>query len=55
MNPKIDSKGHKYWYNDKGLLHRLNGPAIEYFNSSKSWYIDDLKYTHDRLLKYLLT
>ena len=29
----------KYWYkNDK--LHRENGPAIEYFDGSKYWYIN---------------
>jgi hypothetical protein len=28
-NPVIDSDGNKRWYNSKGELHRLDGPAIE--------------------------
>jgi len=30
------------WYNDndKEKLHRLDGPAIEYADGSKSWYVD---------------
>jgi hypothetical protein len=27
-------------FNDKGLLHRLDGPAIEYTNGYKAWYVD---------------
>jgi hypothetical protein len=28
------------WYNDKGELHRLDGPAIEMADGSKEWYVD---------------
>ncbi len=36
---KTDEDGNKYWYlNDK--LHREDGPAIEYANGNKSWYIN---------------
>jgi len=27
------------YYNDK-ILHRLDGPAFEWLNGRKSWYID---------------
>ena len=27
------------WYNDKGQLHRLNGPAIEYADGDKEWWV----------------
>ncbi len=28
------------WYNDKGQLHRLDGPAVEYANGSKEWCVE---------------
>jgi hypothetical protein len=28
------------WYNDKGELHRLDGPAIEHVDGSKSWWLN---------------
>ena len=28
------------WRNAKGQLHRTDGPAIEFSNGSKEWYID---------------
>ena len=27
------------WFNSKGQLHREDGPAIEYSNGTKSWYL----------------
>jgi hypothetical protein len=35
-----DINGFKAWYNAKGKLHRLDGPAIEYVNGSKSWWVN---------------
>jgi len=29
MPLRIDKNGDRYWYNEKGQLHRENGPAIE--------------------------
>ena len=34
---KVDKDGTKRWYVD-GKLHREDGPAIEWANSSKQWY-----------------
>ena len=35
----IDSYGTKRWYlNDK--LHRIDGPAVEYEDGSKEWWIN---------------
>jgi len=31
--------GNKYWYKED-LLHRIDGPAIEYSDGRKEWYID---------------
>ena len=36
----IDEYGTKRWYlND--LLHRIDGPAVEYANGDKEWYLND--------------
>ena len=37
---EVDELGTKYWKNKKGLLHRINGPAMEYSSGSKHWYKD---------------
>ena len=34
---EFDGYGTCYYYNNAGLLHRLDGPAIEYPDGSKSW------------------
>ncbi len=39
MNPKIDFDRIKRWYNKKGVLHREDGPAIEW-GDDKFWYLD---------------
>ena len=36
----IYKDGNRRWYNEKGQLHRLNGPAIEFNNGNKFWYIN---------------
>ena len=35
-----DSYGNKYWENDKGESHRIDGPAIELYDGYKSWWIN---------------
>jgi len=35
-----------YWYHTK-ILHREDGPAIEYANGYKVWFIDGKKYRVD--------
>ena len=37
---KIDRYENKYWENDIGQFHREDGPAIEYTNGSKQWWIN---------------
>jgi hypothetical protein len=39
-NPQIDAFGCKWWYNSKNQIHRDDGPAIEYADGSKFWYIN---------------
>jgi len=35
------SEGETVWKNEKGEVHRLNGPAIEDANGNKYWYLND--------------
>ena len=39
-----------YWYKE-GLLHREDGPACEYANGDKSWYLDGNRYFDSALLE----
>ncbi len=41
MKNKKKSKDRIEYYNDKGELHREDGPAIEYNNGTKHWYINN--------------
>ena len=36
----VDQEKTIRWYNEKDRLHRLDGPAIEYANGSKAWFVD---------------
>jgi hypothetical protein len=46
---RIDEDGDKFYYRDKAMtvLHRSDGPAIEYTNGSKSWYVDGKRHRTD--------
>ena len=35
----VDNLGTKQWYQDD-KRHRIDGPAIEWFDGSKIWYLD---------------
>ena len=35
------------YLNKEGELHRLNGPAIEYADGTKGWYVDGKKHRLD--------
>ena len=39
--------GSKRYYNEKGEYHRENGPAVEYADGSKLWYINDKLHRED--------
>ena len=43
----VDGKGAKKWENEKGQLHRLNGPAIECANGDKAWFKDGRRHRED--------
>jgi hypothetical protein len=35
------------WFNEKGQYHREDGPAIEYVNGTKEWFINDRRHRED--------
>jgi len=45
----IDEYGNKCYYKDKAMTiyHRLDGPAVEYADGSKEWYVDDKRHRLD--------
>ena len=40
-SPVIDANGDKYWRNANGQFHRTDGPAIEWVDGSKEWWVND--------------
>jgi len=46
-NPMINQMGTKFWFNENGMYHRLDGPAIEYANGNKIWYQKGLPHRLD--------
>ena len=38
----VDRNGTKYYFKDKEMTfpHRIDGPAFEYGNGGKAWYVD---------------
>jgi hypothetical protein len=42
----IDDRGNKFWYQND-LLHRTDGPAIEFASGAKSWYHNGLRHRTD--------
>ena len=39
---EIDEKGHKFYYSDREMknLHREDGPAIEWEDGNRWWYLN---------------
>ena len=46
-NPEIDGDGNKFWRNSQGLLHREDGPAVEWHDGNKSWFINGQYHRED--------
>ena len=43
----VDNDGTKRWYNELGQLHNEHGPAIEYADGSKCWYLNGQRHRED--------
>jgi hypothetical protein len=46
---KINKNGSKFYFKDREMTiyHRTDGPAIEWADGSKYWYIDDMLHRED--------
>lgn len=47
MSTLIIENGNRFWKNEAGQLHRTDGPAIEFANGNKEWYIDGICHRED--------
>jgi len=46
-NPRIDLAGNKQWLNSKNERHRDDGPAIEWIDGTKQWWINGQLHRED--------
>jgi hypothetical protein len=47
MRKETDSYGNTWYYNDLNQYHREDGPAIEYANGTKSWFLNGQPHRED--------
>ena len=43
----VDGDKNRFWYNEKNYLHRLDGPAVEYANGTKEWWVEGKRHRLD--------
>lgn len=43
----IDTSGNARWKNSHGYLHREDGPAIEYSDGAKEWWVNGKRHRED--------
>jgi hypothetical protein len=36
----IDKDGNRFWRNEKDKPHRIGGPAVEWCNCTKGWFVN---------------
>lgn len=47
MKKVVDEDGTIRYYNDRGHYHRLDGPAVEWSDDSKEWWIKGKRHRLD--------
>jgi hypothetical protein len=45
--PQTDQQGNCCWYNSKGELHREDGPAMEWADGYRVWYLNNQRHRED--------
>jgi hypothetical protein len=43
----IDGQGTKFWKNKKKQFHKLDGPAIEWFDGESEWWQNGMRHRED--------
>lgn len=47
----VEVNEHGTFLRHKGKLHREDGPAIEYANGDKLWWLNDILYSEEEFLR----
>ena len=47
ITKKVDEYGNICYYNEQGQYHREDGPAVEWSDGDKSWYINGERHRED--------
>ena len=47
ITKEIDKDGTIRYYNEQGQLHREDGPAVEYIDGTKVWFLNDKRHRED--------
>jgi len=47
---KVHDNGSRCWYLN-GNLHREDGPACEFTNGTREWWLNDEEYTEEEFIK----
>jgi hypothetical protein len=47
----LDRYGHRKWFNDSGLLHREDGPAVIYKDTDLLWCLNGVPFEFTEWLK----
>ena len=50
----IDYYGTIHYYNEQGQWHREDGPAVEWSDGDKEWWLNDIEYSEQDYNDYLL-
>jgi hypothetical protein len=45
--PRTDKYGNREWRNSEGDLHRADGPAIEYTDGGREWWVNGMLHRAD--------
>lgn len=48
----VANNGDKVWHNSSGHYHRTDGPAVEYPDGSKEWWIDGKELSEEQFNSY---
>ena len=51
IRKEVNDFGEIKYYNEKGELHREDGPAVITISGSKKWYLNGKEYTQDEYNK----
>ena len=49
---KIDKFGTKRWYLN-GVIHREDGPAVEFADGTKEWWLNGVQHTEEEFNQWL--